>query len=162
GARQQNPVAERHSGGAERDREEREAQHSSLARRIDGGSEEQPDLPDDHRQSEYEAGVEGNRDRHRERPRDAKRKERAVGGRQRLVQPREDMVVEDVGEDRAEDDRSDHHEEPAAQLLEVLAERRLLGMAETARKLRHVLVRRSRARAEPQSPSARSSSARPS
>jgi hypothetical protein len=43
------------------------------------------------------------------------------------------VTVEDEGDNRSNGDRAEHDDEPAAELLEVVAECRLLGMAETAR-----------------------------
>ena len=114
---------------------------------VEGRREEEPELPEDDRQREHEAGVDADHDGDRERLRHSERHGRLVVGRQRAVQPVEKVRVEEVGEDRPDGDRAEHDEEPAAQLLEVLAESRLLGVAETARKPRHVLARRSRARA---------------
>jgi hypothetical protein len=50
------PVAKRDAVGAKRGGECREAKHFSLSRRLDGGGEEGPDLPEDYRRGEHDAG----------------------------------------------------------------------------------------------------------
>src|SRR6185437_7436360 len=91
-------------------------------------------------------GVDAHRDRDREWLRHSER-DRLDLGRERAVQPVEDVPAEHEGDHRSEDERSQRDNDPAAELVEMLAESRLLGVAETARKPCHAPARRSRARA---------------
>src|SRR4051794_25430752 len=138
GARQEDPVAESHACRREEDGAGGEDEHLAFRRGVEGRGEKEPELPENDRQRQHEAGVDADHDGDRERLRHSERHGRLVVGRQRAVQPVEKVRVEEVGEDRPDGDRAEHDEEPAAELLEVLAERRLLGVAETARKPRHV------------------------
>jgi len=58
-------------------------------------------------------------------------------GRQRMVQPVEDVPVEDVDDDERDGDRDEHDDEARAQLAEMLDESCLFAVAETPREQRH-------------------------
>src|SRR5438105_3253941 len=145
-AREQHEVAEREAGRAERDGERGKPEDLPLRARLERGSEERPELPEDHRRRQDEARVQADGDGDGERLRDAGREQVAMSRRQRPVQPVEQTRVEREGHDRRHRDGADDDEQPPAQLFEVLPERRLLAVPKATRQTAHTSARRSRAR----------------
>jgi hypothetical protein len=112
-ARQENLVPERNARCSEQDRARDEAEDLPLGFHLDGRREEAPQLPEHDREGEDEPRVDADGDRRRERLCDAERHGPDVP-RQRVVEPVEHVVVEDVRDDRPDADGADHHEEPTA------------------------------------------------
>ena len=81
---------------------------------LERGREERPDLPEDHRQREQEAGVEADPDRGEERLGDAERDQasRRSGG-SGLLEPVDAAAVERVGDAEAGGERDQADDEPA-------------------------------------------------
>src|SRR5262249_17595267 len=86
------------------------------------------------RKCNKEAGVDAEPDRRHERLADRERRELPVPRRKDELQGVDQAPVEDERDDEAEEQRADAREQPLAQLLEVLDERRLLAVSEAARR----------------------------
>ncbi len=97
------------------------------------GREIGPDLPEDDRQREREARVEAHLHRGHERLRDPERHRLASPCRQRLIEPVQQLVMEPVGHRETHGKRQQDHDQPGAELAEMIDEPRSLFVAETPR-----------------------------
>ena len=143
GGRKHDPVGEGHPDREQHGRDDHEVDDCALGALLEGRREERPELPDEDRDRERDRGVERDVERRRERLRRAERQRLRPFG-QRLREPADDRVPEGVREDEEDRDRAQRDDQPGAELLEVLDERRFLTVAEAPRQPGHRATRRSR------------------
>ena len=145
-AREDDPITEGETSGAESHRNGDEAEHLSLHPSFEGGGEKGPDLPEDHGRCEHDSGVQADGQRDRERLGDAECDQAPMAGRQWLLEPSEEARMEGVGDDGRDGKRPDHDEEPSPQLVQMLCERRLFAVGKAARQPAHREASRTRGR----------------
>src|SRR5215210_101274 len=131
--RQRDLVRERDADREEGGREDHEPADRALRVLVDRRGQKCPELPEDDRQREREAGIETHLERGRERLRDAERDRVPAPRRERLVQPVDQLVVEAVGHRKATRQGERDDDEPAAELAEVLDELRRLAWLQALR-----------------------------
>src|SRR5215210_8668246 len=124
--RQRDLVRERDADREEGGREDHEPADRALRVLVDRRGQKCPELPEDDRQREREAGIETHLERGRERLRDAEGDRVPAPGRERLVEPFDQLVMKAVGDREAAREGERDDDEPAAELAEVLDELRRL------------------------------------
>jgi hypothetical protein len=131
--RQHEPVAEGDPRGEQHAREEDEERHDPLRALLERGREEAPELPEQDREGERDARHQADLERGQERLGDAEGDQLAAVGRQRPLEPADEVLVEDERHRRRDGERDQRDDDPVAELVEVLDERRLLAVAEAPR-----------------------------
>ncbi len=119
--REDDPVSKGQAAREEDRRDRDEGRDDALRVLLDRGCEETPELPEDHGQRQREAGPEAHLDRGDERLRHSEG-DGHLALRQGDVQPLDQVVVEDEGDDEADPERGERDQEPGAELVEVLDE----------------------------------------
>ena len=125
------------SADAQHGGEAHEHDHRTLPVLLEGGREEGPELPEDDRQREQQAGPQADHDRGRERLDRAEGRRLVEVVRERLVEPVEQPSMERVRDDEPCGEGADGDEQPRTQLAEVLDERGLLAVAKAPREHAH-------------------------
>jgi hypothetical protein len=106
---------------------------------LDRGGKEAPELPQDDRQGEREAGHEADLHRGEKRLRNPEGNRIAAARGKGSVQPVQEMPVKDEGDCETDHERAERDEDARTELIEMLDERRLLTLAKAPRKTLHGL-----------------------
>ena len=131
--REDEPVREREATREQAARKCDEPGNDALRVLLERRSEEAPELVEDHGQGECEARVETDLDRDHERLGDPEGHGLALVLGQRLIQPVQEMRVEDERDREACCERDQADDETSPKLVEVLDERSLFTVAEPPR-----------------------------
>ena len=140
--RQHDPVAEREPADRERAREQHHQHGRALRALVEGGREEGPELPEQDGQADHDGRVDADHERGHERLGDAEGDQLPLVRRQGALEPADQVRVEgerDRGRDR---ERDEHDDDPRAELVEMLDQRRLFAVAKAPREAPHAYLAR--------------------